>query len=357
MGRGVAFPRPVPVIGLRPGAGPDYLAPTPARTSQPDGPPMTPSYLVTHSGGFHADEVLSTAILTRVFPGAEVVRSRAKDWITPGPDRVVYDVGGAYDPEAAIFDHHQNGAPLREDGNPYSSFGLIWKHFGLDYLRAEGLPEEVLDHVHASVDRTFALPVDLGDNGLVSASDAGAMSALTLPALIESLKPVFDDTNPEAETRAFHQAVAIAQQFVVARVARSAAKLRAAAMAEAAVAAAGEGHILELPMGMPFRPAVMKAGADHLLFVVTPRGESDWTLGGIRKNEDGFEQRADLPAAWGGLSGPELEAATGVTGASFCHKALFIAAAKSREAIMAMADIAVREALANGALSDTAAEG
>lgn len=28
---------------------------------------MTPAYLVTHSGGFHADEVFSTVILTRLF--------------------------------------------------------------------------------------------------------------------------------------------------------------------------------------------------------------------------------------------------------------------------------------------------
>jgi len=56
--------------------------------------------------------------------------------------------------------------------------------------------------------------------------------------------------------------------------------------------------------------------------------------------------RADLPAAWAGLTGAELEAASGVPGASFCHNGRFIAAAKSREAILAMADLAVAEALA-----------
>lgn len=86
---------------------------------------MPPAYLVTHSGGFHADEVFSTVILTRLFPQAQLARSRAAAWITPGPDRIIYDVGGAYDADAGIFDHHQRGAPLREDGQPFSSFGLI----------------------------------------------------------------------------------------------------------------------------------------------------------------------------------------------------------------------------------------
>ena len=89
---------------------------------------MAPEFLVTHSGGFHADELLSSVILTRLFPDARLVRSRAPEWITPGGDRIIYDVGGAYDPAAGIFDHHQRGAPLRDDGQPYSSFGLVWRH-------------------------------------------------------------------------------------------------------------------------------------------------------------------------------------------------------------------------------------
>ncbi len=66
---------------------------------------MAVEFLVTHSGGFHADELLSSVILTRLYPTAKIVRSRAPEWITPAQDRVIYDVG-AYDAEAQIFDHH-----------------------------------------------------------------------------------------------------------------------------------------------------------------------------------------------------------------------------------------------------------
>ena len=101
---------------------------------------MTIEFLVTHSGGFHADEVLSSVVLTRLFPQAKQVRSRAPEWITPAADRIIYDVGGAYDPEARIFDHHQRGAPMRDGSEPYSSFGLIWKHYGHEYLAALSIP-------------------------------------------------------------------------------------------------------------------------------------------------------------------------------------------------------------------------
>lgn len=322
-----------------------------ARNQPPNHPPiskvhplMIPAFLVTHSGGFHADELLSSVILTRLFPQARIMRSRAPEWITPAKDRIIYDVGGAYDADAAIYDHHQRGAPLREDGQPYSSFGLIWKHYGRDYLIAFGVPDGHIDQVHAAFDTGFVLPIDLVDNGALSPSTAGQLAALTLPSLLETLKPVFDDREPEADDRAFHQALAIARHFVEATVGRHAAKLRAQSLVLDAIAATGDRRVLELPMGMPFRPAIIKAGAEHLLFVVHPR-DNDWCVTGIRRDEDGFALRADLPASWAGLTNADLEAASGVAGASFCHNGRFIAAARTREAALALAELAVQAAL------------
>ncbi|HEV7290946.1 MAG TPA: MYG1 family protein [Devosia sp.] len=305
---------------------------------------MTIAYLVTHSGGFHADELLSSVVLTRLYPDAAVVRSRAPEWITPGTDRIIYDVGGAYDPQHAIFDHHQRGAPLREDGQPYSSFGLVWRHHGRDYLAASGIPAEHVEKVYAAFDADFVLPIDLTDNGALSPT--GPLADLTLPVLLETLKPVFDDKTPEADDRAFHGALAIARSFVEARIARYAAKLRAESIVSQAIEAAGPRPILELPMGMPFRPAIVKAGAEHLLFVVHPR-ERDWCVTTIRRGDEGFETRADLPASWAGLTNADLEAVSGVVGASFCHNGRFVAAAKTREAALAMAELAVSEAQAH----------
>jgi uncharacterized UPF0160 family protein len=304
---------------------------------------MIPAYLVTHSGGFHADELLSSVILSKLYPDAQIVRSRAPDWITPAPDRLIYDVGGAYDAQAGIFDHHQRNAPLREDGQPFSSFGLIWKHFGRQYLAASNVPAAHVEAIHAAFDTKFVVPVDLTDNGALSPT--GPLADLTLPSLLETLKPDFDNKDPEAETTAFHAARAIAASFVDAAIGRSAAKLRAETMVLDAIARTGQRRILELPMGMPFRPAIVKAGADHLLFVVHPR-DKDWCLTTIRRSDEGFEARADLPAAWAGLTNGALEQASGVEGASFCHNGRFVAAARTRDAAMAMAEIAVAEATA-----------
>ena len=68
----------------------------------------------------------------------------------------------------------------------------------------------------------------------------------------------------------------------------------------------------------------------------------------IRISGDSFEQRADLPAAWAGLSDAALEEACGVKGAKFCHNGRFIAVASSREAAIKMAELAVEEAERTG---------
>jgi len=306
---------------------------------------MTITHLVTHSGGFHADELLSSVILTRLYPAADLMRTRDKAWITPNEDRIIYDVGGDFDAEAQIFDHHQRPNPLREDGQPYSSFGLIWAHYGSAYLHAMNVPEKDIEAIHESFDRGFVLPVDLVDNGAVNTSEAGPLfSGMTLPGLLESLKTVFDDREEGADDRAFMAALPVARAFVEAKIKRKAAKLRAESMVMEAIDAAGDGHVLDLPMGMPFRAGVEQAEADHLLFVVHPRG-TDWTLTTIRVGDDTFDNRADLPAAWAGLTDEALEAASGVTGAKFCHNGRFIAVATTRDAILKMADIAVAEAL------------
>lgn len=302
---------------------------------------MTISYLVTHSGGFHADELMSSVILRRLYPQAELVRTRDRAMLTPADDKIIYDVGGKYDVEQQIFDHHQRPGPLREDGQPFSSFGLIWAHYGQAYLAALGVPANEVEAIHVKFDAKFVLPIDLLDNGAMEPSVAGPLSVLTLPTLLGSLKPVFDDTSPTADNDAFFAAIPIVQSFIEAFIQNLAAKARALGLVEDAIAKAGTSAILELPMGMPYRSALDKAGADHILFVVNPRG-GDWTLNGIKLSGDTFDQRADLPESWAGLTDTDLEDASGVKGAKFCHNARFIAVANSREAILAMAERAVQ---------------
>lgn len=208
-------------------------------------------------------------------------------------------------------------------------------------MRAFGVHDRDLDIIHATFDADFVLPIDLVDNGALSPS--GLLADRSLPLLLESLKPVFDDRGPGADDWAFDHALTIARAFVEPAVARKAAKLRAEAVVMETIAAAEEGRVIELPMDMPFRSAIEKAGADYLLFVVHPR-EIDWTLTGICREPEGFALRADLPEAWAGLTDAAFEAASGVPGARFCHNARFMAVGADRQAALQLATLAVQHA-------------
>ncbi len=89
------------------------------------------------------------------------------------------------------------------------------------------LPQAHIEALHASFDRQLRAADRSDGQWCAEPSVAGPLAGLTLPALLETLKPVFDETDPEAENRGFHAALAIARSFVEAKIAKSAAKLRA----------------------------------------------------------------------------------------------------------------------------------
>ena len=96
--------------------------------------------IVTHNASFHADDVLACATLSIYLDKKneqyEIIRSRDTK-IADLADYVV-DTGGIYDSAKNRYDHHQvGGAGKHENGVPYASFGLVWKHFGLSLCEGD----------------------------------------------------------------------------------------------------------------------------------------------------------------------------------------------------------------------------
>ena len=114
--------------------------------------------LVVHDGNFHTDDVFAVAFLM-LLRGAEyfdVIRSRDEALIAEA-DWVV-DVGGTYDHKTRRYDHHQNGAPVRDTGVPYSAFGLLWKHYGVEWCGSETVAKRI--------EEKLVVPIDANDNGI-----------------------------------------------------------------------------------------------------------------------------------------------------------------------------------------------
>ena len=111
--------------------------------------------VMTHSGNFHADDVLAWALLsTFLTEELELVRTRDKELLATGD--LIFDVGGRYSPSDGQFDHHQ-----AEYQGPLSSAGMIllWL-FNNQHISEElylVLRSEIVDYVDA-VDNGALLP-------------------------------------------------------------------------------------------------------------------------------------------------------------------------------------------------------
>jgi uncharacterized UPF0160 family protein len=284
--------------------------------------------VATHPGNFHADDVFAVAVLGLVHGPLELVRTR--DEAAQAAADVRVDVGGRCDPATGDFDHHQKGgAGERDNGIRYASFGLVWRAYGEQLTGdAEGA---------ASIDDRLVQGVDANDTGqTITRSLVEGVRPMTVSGVIAAMNPAWDESlTPEQEDARFAEAVAVATRIVQDELAGSAAFRRAHQLVHDAIGRADDPRIIELDRNMPWREAVVTTAPDAL-FVVYPKTDG-WGMQAVPKALGAFDNRKDLPAAWAGLSGDELAAASGVDDAVFCHAARFYASAQSREGINALA--------------------
>jgi uncharacterized UPF0160 family protein len=156
--------------------------------------------VATHNGNFHADDVFSIAALRHILPTFKLIRTRDLELIAQAD--IVIDVGGEYDPAAGRFDHHQRGgAGERENGIPYSSFGLIWQKYGLELCQG-------YQDVANAVDAGLVSTIDAIDCGHVE----GVSKGISLSQTISMFNPTWQEESDF--DRCFDEAVEFASRVL-----------------------------------------------------------------------------------------------------------------------------------------------
>lgn len=289
---------------------------------------MSDLTVVTHNGNFHADDVFSIAVLKHVYPSFNLVRTRDKALMDSAD--IVIDVGGQYDPDAGRFDHHQRGgAGERENGIPYSSFGLVWQKYGL----------ALCDNNQAVADRV--------DAGLVSTIDAidcghveGVQQGISLSQTISMYNPTWEES-PEFD-KCFDEAVEFASRMLTRFIASASGSVNAKAIVAKAIESAEDPRVIVLEKYTPWKKTVHILSSEAL-YMVYPSHSGQWILQTVPVEPGSFEDRKSLPKAWAGLSDEDFQAKTGLDDAVFCHNGLFIAGTKSFESTMKLAEVALAE--------------
>ena len=289
---------------------------------------MTDKTIATHNGNFHADDVFSVAALKHIFPSFKLIRTRNLELIAKAD--IVIDVGGEYDPGANRFDHHQRGgAGGRENGIPYSSFGLIWQKYGLEICAGN---QEVTNAVDAGLVST----IDAIDCGHVE----GVSQGISLSQTISMFNPTWqEDSHFDS---CFDEAVGFASRVLARFIASANGGISAKSIVAKAIDDAEDPRVIVLDKYTPWKRTV-HALSDEALYMIYPSQSGQWRIQTVPVEPGSFEDRKPLPKLWAGLSDDALKEVTGIDDAMFCHNGLFIAGAESFESTMKMAAIALQE--------------
>lgn len=261
----------------------------------------------THSGKFHADDVFSSALLLYLNPQITITRGKR---VPEGYDGIVFDIG------RGRYDHHQRDSRVRENGVPYAAFGLLWEELGGEILGGT---------LAQRFDEEFVQPLDNNDN-------TGEKNELA--SLIGNFNPVWDETEAAdgltEEERArglsvgFLRAVQVAGMVLENKFARYRADARADEKIDQVLAMqetqGGDARILVLP---EFVPCQKRLKETDTAFVIFPSNRGGYCIQ-PQKKPDSMNYKCSFPKRWLGLENEELQEATGLASAGFCHKGGFL---------------------------------
>lgn len=256
----------------------------------------------THSGKFHADDVFSSALLLYLNPEITITRGNR---VPENFNGIVFDIG------RGKYDHHQKDSRIRENGVPYAAFGLLWEELG-----AEILGEELAQ----KFDEAFVQPLDNNDN-------TGEKNEVA--TLIGNFNPTWDAEGNNDE--AFFQAVSIAGMILENKFERYRGNERADKRVEEIYNKhqqafrdrekhRDDARILILPEFVPCQKFLSET---QIAFVIFPSNRGGYCIQ-PQKKEYSMNYKCNFPTEWLGLENEELQAATRLRTAGFCHKGGFL---------------------------------
>jgi len=268
----------------------------------------------THDGSFHADEITACALLIifDLIDRDKIIRTRDAKKLKKCD--FVCDVGGKYEPANKRFDHHQ-----KEYQGALSGAGMI-----LLYLLEIG---KINQHEYDFFNESMIRGIDDEDNG-----KRPRMSGFcTYSNIIANFVPAKISTTEQEMTEAFYQAL----DFAINNFQRLRGRYQYLYSYRDVVEMEMKKNreYLEFEKHIPWIDLFFDMGGEShpALFVVMP-ARNHWCIRGIPpNNKDRMKVRFAFPKKWEGLLDQNLEKASGIKGAVFCHKGRFISIWKTKE--------------------------
>ena len=293
--------------------------------------------LVTHNGSFHADDLFATAALSILNNGnVKIIRTRDSKIIETG--NYVYDVGGENDPERNKFDHHQKGGGgKRENGIPYSSFGLVWKKFG----------EQICGSIEVAerIDNKIVQPIDATDEGLdILTPKIKNVFPYGVEAIFLSVIPTWKEENINID-EIFKNQVKKVVELLKREIKIATDDIDGINALMGDYNKSSDKRIVMSETDFPrylLQDTLSKL--PEPTYLIYPSSKSHfWKVEAIRKSPETMESRKLFPESWRGFTGGDerLKEVTGISDVIFCHQNGFYSVVKSKESAIKLAEKAL----------------
>lgn len=294
--------------------------------------------LVTHDGTFHYDEVLATAVLLKIYPDAEVTRTRMQAVIETGD--IVYDVGHVYDPPNHRYDHHQNTFNDTYSSKytiRLSSAGLVFKHFYEKLFEKYGFTKQstIFEEIVEKVYFEFFLPADAIDNGYDSVF--GVIRARTVADVVKSFNIYSEHTSSKDENLRFKEALDFVSvdldnylKHVLCDYAVSYEHLYGVLSDFT-----GDIFVADKKISTDLLYELNEKLQKNIKFIII-KNNNDFRIITIPVERGKFAIKYPLHPKWRGLSGARLDEASGINGCLFVHASGFTGGNRTLEGAIEM---------------------
>jgi len=284
--------------------------------------------IATHDSEFHADEVVAVSLIKFVFGAIKVIRTREVKKLSKAD--IVVDVGGEYNPSLLKFDHHQ-----KKYGGTLASAGMVLK-----WLKDDGILDvKFTNHLN----NLFVRGVDLQDIGKYHPQ----RGFCTFSTVISSFNPSISRQSEKEFFRSFMQAVDFTVNFIESIKEKyiENKKFRHKFLSVLQDGYSMQNNILILEEYIPWKEFIYeKSICKNVLLVVMRVSRNKWILSTVPLSpKKPYSDRMKLPLNWAGLLEDEFYKKTEIKGGIFCHKQRFMAAFKSKKAVLKAASIAIKE--------------
>lgn len=293
--------------------------------------------LITHNGSFHADDLFAAATLSILNNGnIKIIRTRDQNVIVKGD--YVFDVGGIYDPDHNLFDHHQKGgAGVRSNGIPYSSFGLVWNKFG----------EEICGNKEVSdfVDKKIVQSIDAHDNGFDIFVPHYDIFPYSAEQIFLANSPTWKESDGHRIDKIFKKEVKKIIPLLLREIEVAKADVEGKNIIIKTYTESKDKKVIILNNSFP-RYLIQDTLPLFIepIYFIYPSGHGDsWKVEAVRENSTTLRSRKLFPESWRGLMNgdPKLREVSGVPDIIFCHQSGFFAHVKSKESAIALAEKAI----------------